>query len=224
MKNSSDFEFDDLQGLLRFGHGKLTDTCFMLLNIVDATAARQWLNSAPVSNAVETEILPKTALQIAFSAQGLQAIGVKDSVIEGFSDEFITGMSGDESRSRRLGDVDKNAPKKWLWGGNTAQIPHILLLLYALPSGIDSWRKTVQGKKFSKAFKVLSQLPTQYIGEIEPFGFADGFSQPSIDWQRQQSTDPHDRNGYSNVLAVGEVLLGYPNEYGHTRLDHLLIQ
>jgi len=39
MKNSSDFEFDDLQGLVRFGHGKLTDTCFMLLNIADAAAA-----------------------------------------------------------------------------------------------------------------------------------------------------------------------------------------
>ena len=214
MKSFSDFEFDDLQGLLRFGHGKLTDTCFMLLNIVDATAAKQWLNSAPVSNAVLTDPTPKTALQIAFSAQGLQVIGLKDSVIDGFSDEFITGLSGDESRSRRLGDVDHNAPKQWLWGGNIKQIPHVLLLLYTTPGGIEAWRKAVQGKHFSKAFKVFKTLPTQDIGQIEPFGFADGISQPAINWQRQQSKGLNDPDRYSNLLEVGEVLLGYPNEYG----------
>ncbi len=213
MKTSSDFEFDDLQGLLRFGHGKLTDTCFMLLNIVDATAAKQWLNSAPVTNAEETEIPPKTVLQIAFSVQGLQALGLRASIIEGFSDEFIVGLSGDESRSRRLGDIAGNAPKQWLWGGNVKQIPHVVLLLYATSGDIDTWRKTVQGKNFSKAFKVFKTLPTQDIGGIEPFGFADGISQPDIDWQRLQSTNPHDRDGYSNRLAVGEVVLGYPNEY-----------
>ena len=43
MNDAVDFEFDDLQALLRFGHGKLTDTCFMLLKIADVAAARQWL-------------------------------------------------------------------------------------------------------------------------------------------------------------------------------------
>ncbi len=51
MNDASDFEFDDLQALLRFGHGKLTDTCFMLLNIADAAAAGKWLATAPVSSA-----------------------------------------------------------------------------------------------------------------------------------------------------------------------------
>ena len=41
MKNSGDFEYDDLQGLVRFGYGKLLpETCFLLLNIVDAAAAK----------------------------------------------------------------------------------------------------------------------------------------------------------------------------------------
>ena len=111
MMSSSDFEFDDLQGLLRFGHAKLTDTCFMLLDIADADAAKQWLGTAPFSNAVQSTPPPDTALHIAFSAQGLRALGLTESVIENFSDEFITGMSGDESRSRRLGDIEKNAPK-----------------------------------------------------------------------------------------------------------------
>ncbi len=220
MMSSSDFEFDDLQGLLRFGHAKLTDTCFMLLDIADADAAKQWLGTAPFSNAVQSTPPPDTALHIAFSAQGLRALGLTESVIENFSDEFITGMSGDESRSRRLGDIEKNAPKEWEWGGDAKKIPHVLLLLYAVKGGIGASRKTVESKHFLKAFKLLNQLPTQNIGKIdlngftvEPFGFADGISQPDIDWYCQQSTNSHDRDRYSNLLAVGEVLLGYPNEY-----------
>lgn len=212
MKNSSDFNFDDLQGLLRFGHGKLTDSCFLLLKIVDANAAKQWLSKAPVTSAISNP-QPKTALQIAFSVEGLRALGVKDSVIEGFSDEFFTGMSGNEGRSRRLGDIGTNAPEHWDWGGDATQVPHLLLLLYAAKGGIKAWRKKVEGKDFSTAFELLRQLPTLDIGQIEPFGFADGISQPSVDWSQQQSTDTHQRDRYSNLLAVGEVVLGYPNEY-----------
>ena len=214
MRNSTDFEFDDLQALLRFGHGKLTDTCFMLLNIVDADAAKRWLDTAPVNSAVISNPPPDTALQIAFSVDGLRTLGLAESIIDGFSDEFIIGMAGDESRSRRMGDVGSNAPEHWDWGGEPGQVPHILLLLYAGKEGIESWRKTVESKPFSRAFQLLTVLPTQDIGAIEPFGFADGISQPKIDWTGGQSTDLHERDRYSNRLAAGEVVLGYPNEYG----------
>lgn len=214
MKNSNDFKFDDLQALLRYGHGKLTDTCFLLLKISNAAAAKEWLNTAPVTSAIEAKTAPKTALQIAFSVEGLRKLGVKEPVIEDFSDEFIIGMSGDESRSRRLGDIGTNAPENWDWGGKSKQVPHILLLIYAKENGIKSWRKKLEDKNFSKAFQVLNQLPTLHIGGLEPFGFKDGISQPKIDWEGQQSTDFHERERYSNLMAVGEVVLGYPNEYG----------
>ena len=214
MKDSPDFEFDDLQGLLRFGHGKLPDTCFMLLKVIDANAARQWLGSAPVSSAVSSDQPPDRALQIAFSAAGLRALGLRESVIEGFSDEFITGMAGDESRSRRLGDVGTNAPQRWDWGGADTEAADLMLLLYARKDAIDAWRKSVEGGKFAQAFRLLRELPTQDMGRNEPFGFADGISQPKMDWAGRQSTDLHERDRYSNWLAPGEVVLGYRNEYG----------
>jgi len=214
MSDAIDFEFDDLQALLRFGHGKLTATCFMLVNIADAAAAGQWLATAPISSAAAKSPPPDTALQIAFSVQGLRALGLKESIIGGFSDEFISGMSGDESRSRRLGDEGRNAPQHWAWGGEPGRVPHVLLLLYAGKEGIDAWKKTVVDPQFSKAFQLLQILPTQDIGGIEPFGFADGISQPEIDWTQRQSTDPHKRDIFSNQVALGEFVLGYPNEYG----------
>lgn len=213
MKPSSEFPFDDLQGLLRYGHGKLIETSFLLLNIVDATAAQQWLSSAPVTSAIESKPHPKTALQIAFSVNGLKVLGLPEHAIAGFSDEFIVGMSGDESRSRRLGDIAGNAPDHWDWGGSPEQVPHVLLLLYAGNNALNSWRKKIENKAFKSAFVIVRELPTQHIGDIEPFGFADGISQPKIDWAQRQSTDSHQRDDYSNLLAPGEVVLGYPNEY-----------
>jgi deferrochelatase/peroxidase EfeB len=214
MKISTDFEFDDLQALLRFGHGKLTDTCFMLLNVADAVSAKKWLGTAPVSRAVVTTPSPATAMQIAFSAEGLRALGVSEAIIEEFSDEFISGMTGDESRSRRLGDIGNNSPENWQWGGDPGWVPHLLLMLYAVKGGIEDWRQRIEDKQFAEAFQLLRVLPTDDLGQIEPFGFADGISQPKIDWAREQSTDPHQRDRYSNWLAAGEVVLGYPNEYG----------
>lgn len=214
MEKSSGFDYDDLQGLLRFGFGKLTESCFMLLDISDAAVARQWLAAAPVTSAVAASPPPATALQIAFSAPGLRTLGLREAVLAGFSDEFITGMAGDESRSRRLGDILGNAPPHWQWGGEPERVPAVLLLLYARPGGMAAWRQRVEDELFAAAFRLRAILPTHHIGAIEPFGFADGISQPVIDWERRQSTDLHERDRYSNLLAAGEVVLGYPNEYG----------
>ena len=178
MKKSADFEYDDLQGLVRFGYGNLPETCFMLLNIADASAAKQWLSNAPISNSVSTDPLPKTALHIAFTVAGLRQLDLTDAVIESFPDEFIVGMSGDESRSRRLGDVDENAPTHWQWGGDGNNQPHVLLLLYAEKNSINNWRKTVENSFFTTAFTLLNQLPTTDFRNEEPFGFTDGISQP----------------------------------------------
>jgi len=213
MTHTSDFDFGDMQGLVNFGYRALTETCFLLINVKDVVAAKQWVGDLPVSNAVAATPGPDKAVQIAFSVAGLRKLGVKDGVIEDFADEFITGMSGDDSRSRRLGDVGSNAPQYWQWGGDAEQVPQILLLLYAEPGGIKAWRKQLEDEVFSRAFEVLRQLPTRHLGGIEPFGFADGISQPTIDWSRQQSTDPHDRDSFSNLLAIGEIVFGYPNEY-----------
>lgn len=214
MRNSKDIDFTDLQGLLRFAHGQLSEACFLLLNVIDAEAARSWLRAAPVTTAATAKPLPEHALQIAFTAPGLLELGLAESIIDGFSEEFIAGMASDANRSRRLGDVGNNSPCQWDWGGGEAAIPHLAVMLYARPDGLDAWREQTQGQEFSTAFRVQATLKTAARGPQEPFGFADGISQPTIDWQGSISTDVHERDRYANLLAAGELVLGYPNEYG----------
>jgi len=204
-------DYNDIQGLLRFAHGKLTEACFWLLNIRDAAAARSWLAMAPVTTAIELDGPPKTALHVAFTHEGFQALGLPEDILAGFSDEFLAGMT-EESRSRRLGDVGASAPQYWQWGG-PGKVPHVLVMLYAQPSQLESWTENLQDAQWNAAFTVLACLPTSDLRNQEPFGFADGISQPSLDWDRRRSPGG-DQLTYTNLLTLGEFLLGYPNEYG----------
>ncbi len=212
--NDEEIDFADVQGLVRFGYKGMTKARYELLRIKDAAAARIWLRSAAVPNAVyldSVEPRPKTALHIAFTAPGLEALGVPDSVIAEFSHEFRTGMTT-EYRTRQLGDVGWNAPEYWDWGTGE-EMPHVLVMLFADPDQFDTFVQTATAGPWNEAFEVLRSLGTAELDGFEPFGFADGISQPEVDWKQQRKT-PTTQYEYSNVMALGELLLGYPNEYG----------
>jgi deferrochelatase/peroxidase EfeB len=212
MTESSQVDFADIQGLMRFGYGALTESSFLLLRIRDASAARAWLASAPISNAVALSHAPDTALQVAFTCEGLRSLGLDEDILAEFSAEFYSGMSGDENRSRRLGDVGANSPQYWQWGGQ-GKNPHLVVMLYARENHLDSWSQTVRGSHWENAFDVLDCLPTSNLFGVEPFGFKDGISQPTIDWARERQVKG-DELAYGNLVSLGEFLLGYPNEYG----------
>jgi deferrochelatase/peroxidase EfeB len=205
-------EFDDIQAIVRFGHGRLKEAAFWLLRIADPAAAREWLGRAPVTSAESRDPPPDTALQVAITAEGLRALGLPEAVIAGFSDEFNAGMAGDESRSRRLGDVGGNAPSLWRWG-DAGNVPHLLVMLYALPDRLADWQRAVAGPLWERAFAPVELLNTSLLDGLEPFGFADGLSQPVIDWERRAPPGEVELE-YRNISALGEFLLGYPNEYG----------
>lgn len=206
-------EYEDIQGLVRFGYRHMRQACFLLLRIRDAGAARAWLSSAPVASAATREPPPSTALQVAFSAPGLRALGVAQDIVEGFSAEFIAGMSSDASRARRLGDLGANDPFGWQWGGGPRQVPHVLLMLYAVPGGLDAWRDSVCAQ-CEAGFEQIACLGTSDMDDTEPFGFVDGISQPRLDWGRERAARDQEQFHYTNLSCLGEYLLGYPNEYG----------
>lgn len=210
--NASAVDFNDVQGLVRFGYRSLTEAAFLLLKIHDAQAARSWLSTAPVSTAAKLSDAPKTALQLAFTSEGLKALGIPSHVLAGFSPEFLSGMAGNQSRSLRLGDVGANSPQYWRWGA-PGRVPHLLAMFYALPGQLQSWMDSLRTGSWNMAFEVLDCLPTSDLKGVEPFGFVDGISQPTPDWERRRSPRG-DQLAYGNLVSLGEFLLGYPNEYG----------
>jgi deferrochelatase/peroxidase EfeB len=209
---ANELDFDDVQGLVRFGFGSMHRACFYLVRIKDVGAARNWLASAHVTTARTLTPPPSTALQIAFTFEGLKALGVPRESLENFAPEFRSGMAGEDSRSRRLGDVGANDPKLWRWGG-PERAPHLAIMMYGKEGFMQECEAEFKGPSWDVAFEVLERLPTSHLGEVEPFGFVDGISQPSIDWEGKRKI-AGDQLEFSNVVSLGEFLLGYPNEYG----------
>lgn len=205
-------DFRDVQGLVRFGYKHLKAARYVVLGVRDRQAAQAWLQQARVTNAEFVQPPPPEALHLALTAAGLEALAVPASVRAAFSPEFLGGMT-EGNRARRLGDVGTNAPSSWRWGGG-AGTPHLLAMFFTREQAdLDAFIARTTGPAFAAAFAVQETLDTCDQDGVEPFGFADGLSQPAIDWD--QETDPASRRlDYSNVSALGEFLLGYLNEYG----------
>ena len=221
MPDRRPLDFSDLQGIVRFGHGRLRCSKFVLARITDVGLAQQWLAQAPVTTAETVTPLPDTALQIAFTPAGLNELNVSEQAMSGFSEEFLTGMT-DSNRSRRLGDTGSNAPEFWQWGHSEDKQLHVLLMLYSVQGEIDALQQQILTSEFDQGFSILQVLESNEDVTTEPFGFADGISQPKIDWEQNQSVDVHRRDKYSNLLALGEIVLGYGNEYGEYTARPLL--
>lgn len=211
--NDVQFDFSDVQGLVRFGYGKMPRARYELLRIKNPIAARAWLRDARVTTAVAMEPPPDTAMNVAFTAPGLLALGVPPAVIDAFSHEFRTGMA-EPSRARQLGDVGDNAPGCWHWGTGNHE-PHLVVMFFGKFGVYEDFLHASKGDLWKEAFELVGGEPlrTCNLDGIEPFGFTDGISQPEVDWDSKRKAT-HAAFEYTNWIAPGELLLGYPNEYG----------
>jgi deferrochelatase/peroxidase EfeB len=209
-------EAADIQAVAARGFSSLTGACYLLLRIEKPTLAKPWLRTLDIASLAQARAqhLPQVC-QIAFTAAGLRALGTEVTPEDGFDPQFIDGIAGDERRSHRLGDEGANAPAHWHWGVGE-QEPHILLLLLAANTVIDSLAQATRSAAQAAGCAVISgntSVTTTQLGR-EPFGFADNLSQPDYDWGGTLTPGGARDRDYRNLLAMGELLLGYPNEYG----------
>ncbi|MFT3694065.1 MAG: Dyp-type peroxidase [Kofleriaceae bacterium] len=215
-------EADQIQGLVVRGYGELHEAWFLLLHVRDRQRALQYL--AGVANRVNRadQHPDGAALQIAFTARGLQELAVPDEILCSFSREFVEGMDV-ETRARGLGDIGVNQPSAWRWGQRTGRqfppIPgddavHALLMIYGHEDAIGD-QIADELARLTGAFAVLHQQDTVYLPDHkEHFGWRDGLSMPQIENVPKTGQHQHrDKPTWTPPLPAGEFVLGYENEY-----------
>ena len=205
----------DIQGCILSGYGHLNYSIILFLQIGNPQQAKAWVGhmSGALTTAVPwlkgadgRKIKPETAINLAFSADGLRALGIP---LDGFSEEFCQGMVAPPLRSQRLGDTGMSDPANWEVGGTRTPPIHALLLLYAKDSLTLETLRTHQTENL-RGFGlrvVYSQETYRPEHNIEPFGFRDGIAQPHI--EGVDKPDP----SRQPMSKAGEFILGYRNEY-----------
>ena len=204
--SASPLDLHDVQGLFARGYGNLKAAAFLLLGFGDAAAARRWLGEASAA-ITRADVRPADrALNLAFTSNGLERLGLDRSALELFSNEFVAGMTTPH-RMRILGDLGENAPAQWDWGGPGGPAIDGVLLLYARDREVlvsleaEQTRALAQGR-----IEVVKRLGTADLDGVEPFGFRDGISQPLVEGLGKVGPP-------ENTVRAGEFLLGYTNEY-----------
>ena len=226
-------EFADIQAVILSGYGHLPHAAYLFLRLPRAEGTG---TITPEARAALAATVPevtganlqkdesqreKTAINLAFTYDGLAALGHSEETLETFSPEFRSGMTADY-RSRALGDVQGNDPQGWEWGGtrqdaagrtapDPEKAPDLALLCFAHTEG--GLTELVDGLKgrfdACGAQWIADERSTADLhGLNEHFGFRDNITSVFIEGGFGVK-DP----GQSCVKA-GEFILGYPNEYG----------
>ena len=212
-------DFANVQGIVRYGYGRCDAARFVPLLITDEARARTWLRDL-LSGARglalrDARLAPErddVCINLALSYDGLRLVGLEAPLLAQFSREFQEGMAGDPQRSRALGDRGESAPERWRWGGPQNPTPHLMLMIYGGQTIVaEVYERCLAHAAIHGLEEVLPLPPSLNLpGFKEHFGFTDGIAQPQV----EGLDDPSDERWHGNRVRLGEVLLGYPNEYG----------
>jgi Dyp-type peroxidase family len=188
---------------------------YVMLRIDDAKQGREMLRRLiPHVAPAEDWWVPTLPgwLGIAFTYQGLRALGVPQTSLDTFPQEFREGMA---ARASVLNDVGDNAPSNWEYPFSGSDI-HIALAIYSK----DKESLAFVLERARASHKDLPQIVVVYRMEFSelpegrnPFGFKDGLHNPQI-----EGTDVRAQSGYGPLVKPGEFILGYPDERGETAL------
>jgi Dyp-type peroxidase family len=208
-------EFDDIQHILLTRAPALTGR-YEFLSFGNSAGGRDWLA------AIQEKVLSAAAMRatveqdnrwitVAFTWNGLRALGVDEASLNTFPEEFKQGMV---ARAQMLGDTGANHPDNWL-GGLASEKLHAIVILFARNNaGRD--RCLAEHEKLvarCNGVEVLSSLDLNAVPPFDHahdhFGYRDRLSQPFIEGSGETVTP-----GSGPALKAGEFVLGYPDENG----------
>ncbi len=208
-------ELDDIQHLLMTRPHALAAR-YEFLTFKQSADGRAWLTGivekVGTAQAVRSASASDTRwVTVAFSWNGLRALGVDDASLATFPEEFRQGMA---ARAEILGDTGANHPDHWV-GGLASSNLHAIVILFArdLPERERCRREHEQFVAQCTGVEVLSSLDLEATPPFDyahdHFGYRDRLSQPVIEGMGETPTP-----GSGAPLKPGEFFLGYPDEDG----------
>lgn len=207
----------DIQGdILRAYGNRYSRTSYLFIGVDDAEKGRRWLRDRIelVTTALPwRDGRPESTFNVALTSAGLGALGVPQTKLQTFSDEFVQGMA---ARADDIGDLDGSGPSQWDQGLGTGDA-HILITINALSASIleNALSELRDGLEASGGLSIVAEVHAELLrGSREHFGFADGFSQPAIEGVSDDKAPGEGvplANGW-RALAAGEFILGYEDE------------
>jgi Dyp-type peroxidase family len=207
--------FDDIQHILLTRAPAMTAR-YEFLSFGSPAGGRAWL-AAIMDTVHSAETMRATVatsnrwVTVAFTCNGLRALGVDDASLSTFPEEFQQGMV---ARAEMLGDSGANHPDHWV-GGLASPDLHAIVILFARDA-TQRERCRVEHEALvarCDGVKVLSSLDLEATPPFDyahdHFGYRDRLSQPAIEGSGDEPTP-----GTGAPLKPGEFILGYPDEAG----------
>ena len=208
-------EFDDIQHILLTRAPALTGR-YEFLSFRNPAGGRAWL--AEITHKVlsakamrESVDKDKRWITVAFTGNGLRALGVDEASLATFPQEFREGMA---ARAQMLGDTGANDPTQWVDKTASPDL-HAIAILFARDAA-ERDRCVVEHRKLlaeCPGVEVLSSLDLEATPPFEyahdHFGYRDRLSQPVIEGSGDEPTP-----GSGGPFKAGEFILGYPDETG----------
>jgi Dyp-type peroxidase family len=210
-------ELDDIQHILLARAPALTGR-YEFLSFREAAGGRAWLSA--IKDTVHSAAAMRASVDkdkrwvtVAFTWNGLRALGLDEGSLASFPDEFRQGMA---ARAQTLGDTGANAPENWV-GALASPDLHAIAILFARDEAertraVGEHNKLVgatQGVEVLSALDLNANPPFDHAHDH--FGYRDRLSQPVIKGSGEEPTP-----GSGAPLNPGEFILGYPDENGLT--------
>ena len=206
------FDLADLQGNILRGYRHKPYVRYLILEVVDRSAARRWLAASvsgrgdgvpQITSGDWGAAKPDTCFNIGLTSEGLRALGTPGSSLETFPSEFVEGMN---ARAVKLGDVGASAPQNWPAPFNEPRRIHLIATIYA--EKVEQLNEVQQLALVDEsALRLLGKREgCSFPGDRVHFGYRDNIMQPRF-------AGVHDSRSHADGqprAPLGTVLLGHP--------------
>jgi Dyp-type peroxidase family len=208
-------ELDDIQHFL-LTRPPASAAHYAFVTLRDASQGRRWLAGlidkvGHGTSVALTGPADSRWVTVAFTVNGLHALGVDDASLTTFPEEFRQGMA---ARAEVLGDTGQNHPDHWVDGLASPDL-HAIVILFARDVA-ERERCIREYEKYASALSGVELISTLDLEATPPFeyahdhfGYRDRLSQPAIEGTGDVPTP-----GSGAPLKPGEFFLGYPDEEG----------